>query len=236
MPLPKETDLFPHLKEWLEAQGYTVRAEVKGCDIAAVKDGRLVLVEIKRTINLELVYQIIRRQAADALVYGAIIAPKEFDKRWREGVRLFKRLQAGLILVYMDETPRVELLLHPEPQRQGVRRNTTKAYLREMSGRTVETNVGGSPGWNTMTAMREKALAVAVALERFGPSPKHLLCLTGASSMTGSILRRNRDGWFCQVSPGVYGLTEAGEEALRDYPTLVEVLRQRVAKIRIGRS
>ena len=232
MSLPKETDLFPHIKLWLEEQGYTVRAEVKGCDIAAVKDGRLVLVEIKRTINLELIYQIIRRQAADALVYGAILAPRSFDKRWREGVRLLKRLQAGLILVYMDDVPRVELLLHPE-RIPNARRNTTRAYLKEMEGRTVEANVGGSPGWNTMTAHREKALAIAVALERFGPSPKHLLCLMGASSMTGSILRRNKDGWFKSYTPGVYELTEKGHEALRFYETLSNKLREKMARIRI---
>ncbi len=232
MALPKETDLFPHLKAWLEADGYTVRAEVKGCDIAAVKDGRLILVEIKRSINLELVYQIIRRQAADALVYGAVPAPKEFDKRWREGVRLFKRLKAGLILVYMHPEPRVELLLHPE-RLANTRRVTTKSYIEEMAGRSVDANIGGSPGWNTMTAHREKALAVAVALERFGPAPKHLLCLTGASAMTGSILRRNKDGWFVRVKPGVYDLTDAGRAAITEYHHLAESLREKMARIQL---
>ena len=232
MSLPKETDLFPHIKLWLEEQDYTVRAEVKGCDIAAVKDGRLVLIEIKRTINLELIYQIIRRQAADALVYGAIPAPRSFDKRWREGVRLLKRLQAGLILVYMNDGPRVELLLHPE-RIPNTRRNTTRAYLNEMSGRTVDANVGGSPGWDTMTSHREKALAVAVALERFGPSSKHLLSLMGASSMTGGILRRNRDGWFRVVSPGIYDLTDKGVEALGKFQILAERLRIKMGRIQL---
>ena len=34
----QETDLFPPVKKYLEANGYTVRAEVKNCDITATKD------------------------------------------------------------------------------------------------------------------------------------------------------------------------------------------------------
>lgn len=33
----KETDLYPPLKTWLEAQGYVVRGEVGRCDLAAEK-------------------------------------------------------------------------------------------------------------------------------------------------------------------------------------------------------
>ncbi len=227
MALPKETDLYPHLKAWLVDQGYNVHAEVRGCDIAASRDGGLVLIEIKRAVTLDLVLQIIRRQEASALVYGAVPAPRDFDnKKWREQVRLLRRLDAGLIIVYLGETPRVEPLLHPARLAHTTRKNLTRSYLDEMAARTVDVNLGGSPGWESMNGIREKALRIAVAIERFGPSSKHLLTLTGASSMTGSILRRNRDGWFETVRPGVYSLSPKGWAALQKHDKLARVLRE----------
>ncbi|MCD8349248.1 MAG: DUF2161 family putative PD-(D/E)XK-type phosphodiesterase [Planctomycetaceae bacterium] len=226
MALPKETDLYPHLKAWLVDQGYDVHAEVRGCDIAASRDGRLVLVEIKRAVTLDLVLQIIRRQEASALVYGAVPAPRDFSgRKWREQVRLLRRLNAGLIIVYLGESPRVEPLFHPHRLAHTIRKSLARSYLDEMAARTVDVNLGGSPGWESMNGFREKGLRIAVAIERFGPSSKHLLTLTGASSMTGSILRRNRDGWFTTVRPGVYDLSTKGREALRKHKELAEVLR-----------
>ncbi len=228
---PRETDLFPHLQRWLEGEGYCVHAEVQGCDIAASKDGKLVLVEIKRAINLDLIYQIIRRQEAASLVYGAVPAPRDFEsKRWREGIRLFRRLDAGLVIVYTTEA-RVEPLLHPRQLDRGMRKSLTRSYLDEMAARTINANQGGSPGWQNMNALREKALRIAVAIERFGPSSQHVLSLTGASSMTGSILRRNKDGWFERVAPGVFGLTAKGLDALAKYDDLAAILRQQCRQI-----
>ena len=43
----KETDLYEPIRAFLEEEGYQVQAEVKHCDIAAEKDGRLVVVELK---------------------------------------------------------------------------------------------------------------------------------------------------------------------------------------------
>ena len=38
-----ETDLYEPVRRFLEEEGYTVQAEVKGCDVAAVKTGSLLL-------------------------------------------------------------------------------------------------------------------------------------------------------------------------------------------------
>jgi hypothetical protein len=43
-----ETDLSKPLQTYLAAQGYTVRCEVKHCDIVAVKDDVLIVIELKR--------------------------------------------------------------------------------------------------------------------------------------------------------------------------------------------
>ena len=41
----KETELYPPVKAYMEQRGYLVRSEVRDCDLAAVKDGHLVVVE-----------------------------------------------------------------------------------------------------------------------------------------------------------------------------------------------
>ena len=43
-PPLKETDLYPPLKDWLTAVGYTVHGEVGGCDLAARRGDELVLI------------------------------------------------------------------------------------------------------------------------------------------------------------------------------------------------
>ena len=42
----RETELYPPVKAYLEANGYTVRAEVLGCDVVALKDDDVVAVEL----------------------------------------------------------------------------------------------------------------------------------------------------------------------------------------------
>ena len=59
----KETDLYPIVCRYLEQQGFEVKAEVKHCDVVAVRGVEPpVIVELKTTLNLELVLQ-----AADRL-------------------------------------------------------------------------------------------------------------------------------------------------------------------------
>lgn len=50
---PRETDLYPPVKAFLEAQGYVVKAEVARCDVVAVRgDEPPVVVELKTRFNL----------------------------------------------------------------------------------------------------------------------------------------------------------------------------------------
>ena len=72
----KETDLYEPVRSFLEEEGYQVQAEVKGCDIAAVKEGQMVIVELKKAFNLKLVYQGLERQSLTDQVFLAIPRPK----------------------------------------------------------------------------------------------------------------------------------------------------------------
>ena len=69
----RETELYPPLKAFLEAQGYAVKGEVEGCDIAAVRgDEPPVIVEMKTRFSLSLVLQGIQRQGVSDRVYLAV--------------------------------------------------------------------------------------------------------------------------------------------------------------------
>ena len=227
-----ETDMYPPVKRWLESGGYAVHAEVGDCDVAARKDGRLVLIEMKRAINLDLLLQIVKRQETAESVYAAVPAPRAPDKRWRALTRLLKRLEAGLLLVNTHSALQsVEVAFHPVLQPRGpVQRARQRALLTEMDGRTGDLNKGGSSRRPLMTAYREEALKAAVALERSGPASPKALRELGAGPKTGAILLANHYGWFDRLGVGCYALTSRGREALKQYAELAEALRERMKK------
>lgn len=203
-----------------------MHAEVGHCDVAAQRDGELVLIEMKRSVTLDLLVQAVRRQEAHASVYAAVPAPPVMDKRWRERARLFRLLELGLLLVYLKPSvERVEVMFHPMPANRQKRKATTRAILKEMAGRSSSLNQGGSNRRKLVTAYREQALALAVALAATGPTSPKALRACGCTDRAGVILRGNVYGWFEHLSPGVYGLSPAGRRALSDYPGLVEALR-----------
>ena len=63
----KESDLYLPLKRFLESQHYEVKGEVNDCDVLAVRGDEVpVVVELKLTLNLDVVLQAVGRLAADA--------------------------------------------------------------------------------------------------------------------------------------------------------------------------
>ena len=71
--MARETDLYIFVKEYLEARGYTVKSEVEGCDVVAVKENEpVVIVELKLTFSIDLVLQGIQRQSITDDVYLAV--------------------------------------------------------------------------------------------------------------------------------------------------------------------
>ncbi len=227
----QETDLYPPLKAWLEAGGFTVRAEVGGCDIAACKGDDLVLVEMKRAINLDLLLQLLKRQETHASVYAAVPAPKTQDKRWRALARLVKRLECGLLLVYLDSrVPRVELAFDPAPPIRRKVKSATRAILKEIAGRSMDLNKGGSNRTKLVTRYREQALTVAVALSLSYPASPKELRQRGAPENTGAILRDNHYDWFSRLGKGKYTLTMTGKKALDEYVQLTDRIHEALAK------
>ncbi|MDR3211560.1 MAG: DUF2161 family putative PD-(D/E)XK-type phosphodiesterase [Planctomycetota bacterium] len=228
----RESDLFPPLRDWLEANGYQVHAEVKHADIAARRGEELVLIEMKRSINLDLLLQAVERQSVEASVYVAVPRPELEDKRFRQLCRLLKRLTLGLILVVTDSpAPRVEIRFHPLPSPRRRDKGKTQAILSEMAERSLNLNQGGVNRIPLVTAYREQALLLAVLLANQGATSPCKLRAAGGGAKTAAILRDNHYGWFVRVSRGVYDLTPVGQQALTDYSPLVKIIQGKVGEL-----
>ncbi len=220
-----ETDLAGPLCDWLTSQGYTVRSEVKDCDIAALRGDELVIIEIKKTLNLTLVVQAVQRQRMTDIVYVAIPRPSNKWKWWKEsrGVfHLLRRLEIGLVLVSAGNggAP-VDVVFPPRPLAQRKRAKSRRDVLAEITGRVADFNTAGSTRTKLVTAYRENAIHIACCLlPRRRMSPAALRAL-GTGPKTQSILHTNVYGWFERKGKGVYALSALGREEMTEYPKLV---------------
>ncbi|MEO0634892.1 MAG: DUF2161 family putative PD-(D/E)XK-type phosphodiesterase, partial [Pseudomonadota bacterium] len=102
----RETDLYPPIKAFLEAQGYVVKSEVGAADVVAVRGGEApVIVELKLGFSLALVHQCVARLSVSDDVYMAVErgSGKRFLKAVKDMTRLCRRLGLGLITVRLSD-------------------------------------------------------------------------------------------------------------------------------------
>lgn len=225
-----EIDLFKPVNDYLIERGYSVRSEVKDCDITAIKDEELVIVELKRNLSVELLAQAAKRQKAADLVFMAIPKPKRIfgNKKWQDICHLIRRLELGLILVtFKGKNGIVEVAIEPTPfdREKSKRMNLKKrqSIIKEAKSRYLDLNTGGSTGKKLVTAYRESAIYIACCLYVQGPSsPKKLRELGTDPKKTTSILSENHYGWFEKIDRGVYGITKRGEEEVKLYKEIHE--------------
>lgn len=230
----KESELSEPVRRWLEGQGYTVHAEVMGCDLLARKAEELVVVELKTAFSLALVYQGIERQERSDSVYLAIgiqdarKPPPNFGPM----KTLCRRLGLGLVTVrFLKRSTRVEVVLHPGDFLPRNRPSGRRAILREIDSRYSEFTRGGiTTKDRRMSAYRQQALVCAHLMDQRGQSSPAALVKAGAPKKAGSILSRNVYGWFNKVAKGLYELSPEGRIALGSYAVEREVLAACVAE------
>ncbi|CAM3797356.1 DUF2161 family putative PD-(D/E)XK-type phosphodiesterase [Mesobacillus thioparans] len=220
-----EADLYEPIRKHFTKQGYRVNGEVHDCDLTAVKDDELIIVELKLLLNIDLLLQATRRLRLTDMVYIAIPKPKRMSrKRWNDVIHLVKRLEIGLIIVsFAGNRKSVEFKVHPEPfdRKSGKNRRKKAALIKEIEGRSADYNIGGSNKSKIMTAYKENCIQIACYLERLGQlSPKALAAL-GTGEKTPSILQKNYYKWFERVERGIYVISDQGKADLKDYPELV---------------
>lgn len=231
--MTKETDLYHPVKSLLEAKGYEVKAEVKGCDVVGVKDdGPIVIVELKLLFSLDLVLQGIDRQNMTDDVYIAVPAPntalkrKNWRGRQRGYVKLCRQLGLGLMTVAIEPVPHgiVTVLLDPKsyaPRKSNARKTRLVAEFQRRKG---DPNTGGTNRTKIMTAYRQDALRCAGVLEKKKQMKVGEIRNETAVQNAASILQKNHYGWFERTSRGVYCLTSVGLESLQANTDILPVL------------
>jgi hypothetical protein len=208
-----ESDLYAPVKALLEGQGYSVKGEVRGCDVVAVRGSEPpVIVELKRTFGIGLVLQAVNRLALSDAVYLAVGA---WPKNLRDVKKLCRHLGVGLMIVVKE---RVDIVLDPAPYRP--RKNPRRAgrMLGEHARRVGDPNRGGSSTKvPIMTAYRQEALRCAGLLAKNGPMKVAALKLAAEAPKAAAILSQDHYGWFERVERGIYGLTPKGRVGLEQH-------------------
>ena len=229
----KEYELFDPVKRLFSDAGYKVNAEVLDCDVTAVKDGELVIIELKRTLSVTLLAQALERQKTGAKVYIAVPKPTRYSpKKFRETLYVIRKLELGLIFVSLrGDFSFAEIIREPErffPV--GERRAEKNKILKEISGRALDNNIGGVTQRKIATAFTEKNIFAACIIEKYGTaSPKLVKEITGSDCT--AILGRSYYGWFRRVKMGIYELTDKWAEDQKKYPELTEYYRNIVKEI-----
>ncbi len=208
-----ESDLYAPVKALLEGQGYSVKGEVGGCDVVAVRGkDPPVIVELKRAFGIGLVLQGINRLAISDTIYLAVGV---WPKNMRDVKKLCRRLGFGLMIVDKD---RVDVLLDPAPWTPRKNKRRIGRLLGEHARRVGDPNLGGSSTKvPLMTAYRQQALRCAGLLATNGPMKAAALRDAADAPKAAAILRADHYGWFERVDRGVYALTPKGREGLALY-------------------
>ncbi|GAA3402306.1 DUF2161 domain-containing phosphodiesterase [Paenibacillus hodogayensis] len=225
MAIRNETELYEPVKRYMESLGFEVRGEVRHCDLVALRgDEPPVIVELKKTLNVPLLVQGIDRLAQTDRVYVAVELPESgrapHGLKWSEVSRLCRCLGLGLMTVRFYKSkrrPAVQVVCEPEPYTPRKSKLKTTRLIHEFRERSGDYNVGGSTQRKLVTAYREKALDVAIMLQRHGClSPKRIRELTG-NAKAALLLQKNYYRWFERENRGIYRLTSLGEQALEQY-------------------
>jgi hypothetical protein len=208
-----ESDLYAPVKALLESQGYSVKGEVQGCDVVAVRGKEPpVIVELKRAFGIGLVLQGVNRLSLSDTIYLAV---GTWPKNMRDTKKLCRRLGFGLMIVDKD---RVDVLLDPAPWAPRKNKRRVGRLLGEHARRVGDPNLGGSSTKvPLMTAYRQQALRCAGLLATNGPMNAAVLSKQADAPKAAAILRADHYGWFERVERGIYALTPKGREGLAQH-------------------
>lgn len=220
-----EADLFPPLKTFFEDRGAQVYAEVRGNDGVVVQDGLYFGLELKKTFNLELVYQLLQRRGLFHGQYGVIPVHKGTFKNRSKALMLLSALGFGLIGVeFLQTKTRVSIILQCSKRAEPlvIKGKSRVRMISEIANRFLEFGHGGVSSGSAFSAYRQRALfALWLVQVKGNVHPKDLdLCFPG--QRVGRILQQNVYGWFFRINHGTYGATDAGLRSFSAYHEQIE--------------
>jgi hypothetical protein len=209
---PPETSLYRPVKRYLEKRGFTVKGEVCGCDLVALRGDEppvVVIGELKLSFSLELVLQAVERTAACDEVWLAV-GPAGRKRLRDPRVRKLCRF-LGFGLLGVSTFGAVEVVVGPSPWKPRQDKKRRARLLDEHRKRIGDPASGGSTRQPIMTAYRQQALACAASLAQ---GPRRTSELRAVVPNAATILLRNWYGWFTRIERGLYELTPEGALAL----------------------
>jgi len=216
MNTPRETDLYPPIKDFLEDQGYVVKSEVGAADVVAIRgEEPPVVVELKLGFSLALFHQCVARLSVTDDVYLAVarMPGKRFAKAVKDNTAMARRLGLGLITVRLKDRL-VEVHCDPGPYSPRKSAKRQQRLLREFARRQGDPNDGGQTRAGLVTAYRQDALKIAVYLFEVGASKGADVAREAGVPRATTMMRDNHYDWFEKVDKGVYGLTPTGAAAV----------------------
>jgi hypothetical protein len=215
-----ETDLYPPVKRFLEAQGYAVKGEIRECDVVAVRgDEPPVIVELKTSFSLQHELQGVDRQAVTDAVYLAFPPPAR--RQHSDILKLCRRLGLGVLLVTKGH---VEARLDPAAYRPSKQKRRETMLLKEFAHRVGDPMAGGAARGPRMTAYRQDALRCLEALAKAGSASPAAVKGEAGVPRAPAILLRDVYGWFSRAERGIYGLSPKGEAARAAYAQQIAAL------------
>ncbi|HZK27743.1 MAG TPA: DUF2161 family putative PD-(D/E)XK-type phosphodiesterase [Thermoclostridium sp.] len=229
-----ESELYNPVRTYFENLGFTVNAEVMNCDVTATREDLLVIIEMKTSLNLEVILQAVQRQKLAPLVYIAVPNKSSllFTSRWKNLCHLLRRLELGLLLVtikkgYSSVDEIIEPVVFNRNKSYSSANRKRKALLNEIHERSGDYNIGGSNRKKILTAYRESAIKMAAVLVLHGPCKvKFIREMAGLADKSGRILIDNHYGWFKREQHGVYSLSKKALKDLEEFSELFEYYKK----------
>ena len=212
----KESDLYLPLKQYLESQNYEVKGEVCDCDVVAVRNEEApVIIELKLTLNLDVLLQGVDRLALSSLIYiGIPHDTKSFKKKRKLAIKLLKMLGFGLILINAKSN-KVEVLLDPCEYKPRKVKQKKERLLGEFQSRMGDPNLGGMASKKgVLTSYRQKALKIALYLEKNEAVKASVLSQELEEPKARDVMYKNFYGWFDRVGSGMYALSNKGKDEI----------------------
>jgi len=200
-----ETTLHAPVKRYLEVLGFSVKGEVCGCDVVALRGGDapiVVIAELKLFLSLDLVLQAVDRTAACDEVWLAVGPSGRKRLRDRRVHKLCRLLGFGLLAV--SSAGAVEVVIEPGPWTLRKDRKRRARLIDDHRKRIGDPASGGSTKQPIMTAYRQQLLACAASLAE---GPRRTSELRKVVPNASTILLRNVYGWFNRLERGIYELT-----------------------------
>lgn len=149
MSFKTESDMFDPLKTHFEESGYEVYSEVVlpgggRADLVAASDKQIICVEMKKSLSMDLIDQVIERKASFAYVFIAIPERKSYLPRFVE--RIFRKYGIGIL--YVTKGGRVYEKKAALYRRAFNKRTDIKSYLKPEQQTGIP---GGSKGGGYVT-------------------------------------------------------------------------------------